>query len=64
MAKRGFLSYECYKSKHDTSAVYQKQKNLYNKFMLDKSQKNDFINIADYDLDNYIICESMNVKLY
>ena len=32
--------------------------------MIDKSQKNDFLNSENYDLDNYIICKSMNNKLY
>ena len=32
--------------------------------MIDESQKNDFLNNEIYDLDNCIICKSMNDKLY
>lgn len=51
--------HKCYKN-----AVHQKVKNLHNKFMIDESQKNDFLNSENYDLDNCIICKSMNDKLY
>ena len=32
--------------------------------MIDESQKNDFLYSENYDLDNCIICKSMNDKLY
>ena len=44
--------------------MHQKVKNLHNKFMIDESQKNDFLNSENYDLDNGIIFKFINDKLY
>ena len=69
MTKRRFLLYKCYKSKHDTStcyrnAVHKKVKNLQDKFMIDESRTNNFLNSENHDLDNCIICKYMNDMQY
>ena len=42
----------------------KKLKNLHEKFIIDESKKNDFLNSKNHDLDNCIICKSVNNKLF